>query len=369
MNFLKKLFASPDEPTPETLLEAPSPTCPLTAFVEQDGRTAYLYLTGNEGSNFGVRACWVRNLRPAPEGIVKADLDKGFAPLQPAAACHHPRGMEPLTPDNLYFVWLEEGDGVALFARDALLAVIPSWAASDGFPGYAREAIGDGAFAWALLPAGELIDRVMAAGRFWSSWDDEPTPFQAQQPAIMDAYDELFGTHTQYFAIDGNAFPPRGMYVRNGPTRTMIATVCTSLLPLPQVELYTDHPSTVNRVEFGLLLDTPLSEEGLSKVGSSVSGLAGIPWRHVTPMGEGHTVSFTFPEGSAFTSVVLTNHLDCLPPVDLGTYRGSPINFLWMIPITERERVELGGEGAAPLIAALNRIGEEVYSLGRGEVV
>ncbi|MEO8534691.1 MAG: hypothetical protein ABI441_13120, partial [Flavobacterium sp.] len=70
-----------------------------------------------------------------------------------------------------------------------------------------------------------------------------------------------------------------------------------------------------------------------------------------------------------FNYGVLTNKLKVLPEIKLADYRGSKINFLWIIPISLRERNEMIEYGAESVLAKLENIGEEIFNLGREEVV
>ncbi|NLR95092.1 suppressor of fused domain protein [Flammeovirga agarivorans] len=52
----------------------------------------------------------------------------------------------------------------------------------------------------------------------------------------------------------------------------------------------------------------------------------------------------------------------------MGNFRESKITFLWMIPITKKERDIAISEGSEKLISKLNILGTEVFSLNRPEV-
>ena len=60
------------EPVTESIevLSDISPYGLVQAVVEQDERVIYFYLFGAEHTDFGMRSCWVRNLRPAPESDI-----------------------------------------------------------------------------------------------------------------------------------------------------------------------------------------------------------------------------------------------------------------------------------------------------------
>jgi hypothetical protein len=57
--------------------------------------------------------------------------------MMPRAHCKHPAWLTSTrSSKNVRIVWSEEGDAAALYERDQLLAVIPSWSGSGGFDGF-----------------------------------------------------------------------------------------------------------------------------------------------------------------------------------------------------------------------------------------
>src|SRR5437899_12961113 len=111
----------------KTLLEEVSPHGNVQAIVEQDDRVVHFYLWGGPDSSFGMRSCWVRNLKPAPAELKVAQMREGAAPMLPRPRCKHPEGAPPLSAKELAVVWFEEGDAAALLAGSIILALIPSW--------------------------------------------------------------------------------------------------------------------------------------------------------------------------------------------------------------------------------------------------
>ncbi|MCE7996390.1 MAG: suppressor of fused domain protein [Roseivirga sp.] len=370
MSFFKKIFSSSKEEfqEPEVLLQEESPLCPVTAVVEQDNRAAHLYLWGPENSNFGTKSCWVRNLKPAPEKTNSREMNKGIAPMLEKAYCRFPEGQSALKKEDLSFVWLEEGDGVALMEKTEIIAIIPSWSGHGGFFGYARDAKGQESIGWELRDTNEMHTRVSEARECWEAWDTETDPFSLHQPGMLELYEEALGKHDKYYAIDNREWPPRGLYVRNGPSKAVCVTVGLSLVPQPQVEMYVEDRMSHNRIELGMMLNGTLSEDELDSLASGVSGQAAIPWSNITFLGEGHTINLSIGGDHDKTAVLLTSDLSCLPILDLGVYRDSAIRLLWMIPITTKEREHIMEHGSETLIRKLNEFGDEVYSLDRAEV-
>ncbi len=370
MKFLQKLFSSKEEiQKAEILLEERSPICPITAIVEQDTNVVYFYLWGSESSNFGVKSCWVRNLKEAPETIDESELKKGNPPMQTKQFCRFSKGQEKLKKEDLEIIWFEEGDGAALLLNQKIIAVIPAWSGFGGFKGYARDCIGEGEFSWELKPNNEIYKRVELANKSWQVWEFEPNPFTAEQPRILDVYTEQFGKSEKYFSIDGIDWPPRGLYLRIGDLKSVFATVGLSLFPMPTIEMQVANRFDHHRIELGMILNKKIDEQETKDLANWISGQAAIPWQNVTFLGEGHTINFEVFSAEKFNSVLLTNSLDCLPTPDLGEYRESTINFLWMIPITQKERAHIRENGSEILIKRLNKLGDEVFSLNRKEVV
>lgn len=370
MSFFKKIFSSSKEEfqEPEVLLQEESPLCPITVIVEQDNRVVHLYLWGPENSPFGTKSCWVRNLKAAPEKTNSREVSRGIAPMLEKAYCRFPEGQPALKKEDLSLIWLEEGDGVALMEKSDILAIIPCWSGHGGFFGYARDMVGQSPIGWEFGDSNEMLPRVLEASECWEAWDTELDPFRLHQPRMLELYEEALGKHDKYYAIDNREWPPRGLYIRNGPSKAVAVTVGLSLVPQPQVEMYVEDRFSHNRIELGMMLNGSLGEDELDSLASGVSGQAGIPWNNITFLGEGHTINLNIGGSHDKTAVLLTTDLSCLPTLDLGTYRSSAIRLLWMIPITTKEREHIMEHGSETLIKKLDEFGDEVYSLSRPEI-
>ena len=365
MKFFKKLFGKKEEFEPEILLEERSPTCPITAIVEQDHRVAYFYLWGDQNTRFQTKACWIRNLKEAPEEMEVSEIKEGNSPMMAKKFCKYPQGQSPLKKSKLKLIWTEEGDGAALFFEDEILVIIPSWSGMTEFPGYAKDCVGEGKFAWELKVGNIFPQRIEAAKSFWDLWDKEANPFFVNQPLILEKYEEALGKDDKYYATDGGEWPPKGLYLRMGAEKVVFATVGVSLLPQPQMEMHFEFPNQKNRIELGLILKNKFSETQLDEIANWISGVASIPWDNITFLGEGHTTNFEIPGKESFKAVIFTKKLNVLPKVELDPFRNSPINLLWMIPISESERTFIIENGSSELIKELNLIGEEIFNLDR----
>jgi len=371
MSFLKNLFGSNDKQVreePIVFAELRSPNCPITAIVEQDNQVAYFYLWGDEDVEFGTKSCWIRNLGEAPNETNLKQMEAGFPPMLTKSFCKFPAGQSPLKMEDLEIVWFEEGDGAALLEKDEIIAIIPSWAGVEGFPGYARDCSADSAICWELTPTNILYNRVKRAKEYWSLWDNEISPFQILQPELLRIYEETLGTSEKYYAIDGNEWPPRGLFLKSGESKDVFVTVGLSLLPMPVVEMYSENPDEINRIELGFILNTGLPQSTLNTIGSWISGQAAIPWKNISWLGIGHTITFKILENTKITAVILVKDLAVLPKLELAAYRTSNVNVLWMIPITENERNFVRDNGCKVLIEKLNNIGSEIFNIHREEL-
>jgi hypothetical protein len=371
LSFLRNIFSSKKKEfqKAEVLLEEKSPSCPITAIVEQDNRVVYFYLWGSENSNFGVKSCWVRNLKEAPNKQEKSLMDKGIPPMQTKNHCKFPEGQEKIEKNDLSIIWLEEGDAAALLLKGEIISIIPSWAGQDGFYGYPLDSMGESDFAWELSDSNEMYNRIEKSKEFWNSWNLDINPFNIQQPLILDSYDKTFGKHDKYYAIDGNEWPPKGLYLRRGESKTVFATIGLSLIPMPAIEMYTENRLYLNRIELGIILDSTFKDKDIQQMAEWISGQSAIPWDNVTFLGEGHTINFKPFNSSKFNFVILTNRLDILPKSEIENYRDSKINLLWMVPISEKERQNIIDNGSDIVIDKLNEIGEKIFSLEREEVI
>ncbi|MEM9548511.1 MAG: suppressor of fused domain protein [Bacteroidota bacterium] len=371
MNFFKKLFFTkkPKVEEAKIILEERSPLCPITAIVEQDNRVAFFYLYGPDQSHFAVKSCWIRNLQGAPVEVEEKLMDEGIPPMMPKKFCKFPEGQQKLEKDNLRIIWTEEGDSAALLENNEIIAIIPIWGGQNGFFGYARDCISEGTFASELKSENVFPIRIKKAEAFWKSLSEDTTPFMIEQPKLLKYYNETFGKSDKYYAIDNSEWPPKGLYLRKGESKIVFATVGLSLIPMPTVEMYYDNPFDFHRIEFGIILEAKLSDDDLQNIAEWISGITDIPWDNITFLGEGHTVSFKPLKASKFSSAVLTKKLNVLPKPNLQKYRDSEINFLWMVPISERERNHIMENGSDEVIEKLGEIGNLIYSLDRNEVV
>ncbi len=330
----------------DVLLEEVNPNGNLQVMVEADDQVCYLYLNGAPDLQFGVRALWLRNHVPAPAQLDVERMKAGSPPRNPAAHCRHPQGQPRLHSENLRCVWLPEGNGVALYEQDDLLAIIPPWSGVKGFDGYARDAVGEGPLAWALEPDNVQVSRFAEAQAYWKQWDD-PELWPRIQDELITPVEAVLGKHSNYYAIDGGNWPPKAILRIPRPGGTALVTIGVSSRPQPNVEMSTDEHEQLRRIEMGAILPTNWPDEAVKRFASYLSAQSNLPWTHYTWLGPRHTIpcdSWLNPE---FPCALLTHEHAAVPRISLGTQFGDPVNILWFLPITAAERETAMNRGSA----------------------
>jgi hypothetical protein len=341
------------------LLEGESPYGSRRVVVESDGATTAAYLHDAETV---VGAAWIANHEPAPPGTDLSRLESGRAPLMPAAHTKHPSGRLPLDPRTLRALWFEEGDGVAIIEGGQLLAVIPGWSdMSRGMPGYSRDVIGQTPFGWSLDEAMEgLGPRADRATAFWR-WRQRGDSWASFQRSLLGHLLARLGPGARYWDIGGGRQPSVGVSERPPAGHrdyTVLSTVGMSCQRMPAVEQAMEDATGAARIE--LAIATTLPSQDAARL---FLWLGQYPWRAVTWFGPGHTVRWyrepaTFPLGGGYEAVLLMGEPSALlgpevPDLSGFTVAGDPVRWLWIVPISERERALAKERGAPSLITQL----------------
>src|SRR5499425_934810 len=330
-----RISAQPGRPA--TLLASDSSYGSRRLVVEYDSWTTAAYL---HDINEPIAATWLANHRKAPADVDLALLDAGQAPEMPDGYTKHPEGRPPMDPDALRAVWFEEGDGVALFENEELLAVIPGWSEmSKGMPGYSRDVIGQTPFGWSLDEAMEgLSRRVTEASDFWR-WRLDPEAWAQFQQGMLGHLLARLGPGARYWDVSGNRQPLVGVSERP-PTEqrpyTVLSTIGMSCQRMPVVEQAMEDASGCARIE--LAIATTMPSRDAARV---FLWLAQYPWRAVTWFGTGHTVRWyhepgTFPLGGGKEAVLLLDDPSQLlgpdvPDLTGFSVSGDPARWLWII--------------------------------------
>ncbi len=325
---------------PEVLAESFSPLCNVRAFAEESESCVYFYLQWRSGSGQSrIKSCWVCNTRPAPDEVDKAAMDRGEAPRMPRSGCgHNPEGIH-LDKKALSILWLEEGDAAALLEDGKILALIPGWAwREEGFPGYARYAVGTTPFAWTLREAeAALAPRVERSRAYWNTMEGDYWPALQQQG--LEAMEAFFGPHEQYYAIDGGKFPPKALVTGRREGVRYGFTLGVSALCQPVVEQYwSQEPEKHRRMELAFAAREGIPEDRWMAALGRISGMTNLPWGEITCLGQGHTVACgeSIP---GFPALLLLDQrrLEGTAAPDFPPVMGEPVSLLWAIPITQEE--------------------------------
>jgi Suppressor of fused protein (SUFU) len=127
---------------------------------------------------------------------------------------------------------------------------------------------------------------------------------------------------------------------------------------MPVVEQVMDDPSGCARIELAIATTMPSPE-----VARIFLWLAQYPWRAVTWFGTGHSIRWyhepsTFPLGGGNEGVILLDDPGQLigpdvPDLSGFSFASEPVRWLWILPITERERQLAKDRGATSLINQL----------------
>lgn len=321
-----------------------------TLVVESDGISSVAYLCDRTGEVRG--AVWLANHGPAPRTSDRARTDAGLPPVMPRAHTRHPSGRPPLDAAGLSVLWFEEGDGVALFEHDQILAVIPGWAdLARGMPGYAREAIGETAFGWSLQQAWEgLAPRIAKARSFWR-WRNGAGNWDSYRRFILDHLGRRLGPPGRYLELDGDRLPRVGISEHPpvpGRDHLVLSTVGMSCQRMPAVERYVERPEDHARIELAIAVRQD-PQPGVRLL----RWLAHYPWQEVTWLGHGHTARWRhrqarFPLGDRYGGVVLlSGPAGGLHPPDMSgcVFGGDRVRWLWLVPLSERELQSVHAHG------------------------
>ena len=340
-----------------------SPYGNVDAIVEHDSRAVYFYLNENPASRersgrFGMRACWVRNLKKGPHVINVDEMTAGVATMLPRHECIDPELHRLPTSETLKIVWLEEGTGAALFEispedhSEKIIALIPPWSGVDGFHGYASNCANPTDVCWPMPDNPLLFKRVENAKQFWESWQTaSATPWEEQLPAIVQSHDQRFdATPTQRIEteVPGQHFPLAKILQYRTPRHDVLVTAGLSIFPQPAVEMFVENPSELRRIEIAVVIqredkstEMPVAapEPLPPEIVNQLSGLALYPWQNFTWLGPGHSCNFTTSAGDIgiLLSDLQGSKMIGLEPSKMANFRGDEVNLLWLRPIAKSD--------------------------------
>ena len=362
----------------EVIYQETNPYGSYGAFLEDDGRTIYLYLQSIHNPETEMKALWIQNRIPAPISRSMDDSKQGLAPYLCKDEIMDSSPIAALDKNDLHFIWTEEGDGVALFYKEKLLAFLPPWAGIKNVSGYSRYAKIDSITANPLGDPdhGVLAERIEASRKFWE-YRATPDSWKEIQALRMQHLESLLGPHQKYWSADGGKFPHLAIAKFNIPDSEEIvlySTLGMSAQNMPTVELYHKEYEKFSKIELVFAFQ---KVEGLDSteawVPSCIGDLIKYPWNMGKWYGEGHTITMPRRDPEAlhlnFTHFFLTTQ----PPngytkeesignpikSQLFTANGQNINFLFALPITDEDVHYIRSQGAKSFLSLMesNKMG------------
>lgn len=338
------------------------------ALVQEENDCVYLYMyIRPDQDDQEIRASWVRNYGKAIDAVDKKAMDNGLQPRMPMKACAHPAGAPVFNPADLRIVFMEDGDGAALYEKDALLAVIPGWASSGEFTGYARDAVGTSPFAWELgTPAdNDIYGRVGKADAYWQSMQDGKT-WEAFRDSHLASIEKAYGPHSEYLVVDSGYFPPKALVRVDKGGDTYIFTLGMSLLCQPSVEMFSQYPEGLRRAELAMGVKKDIFDLHRDQFIAYLAGLSDIPWNYTTFLADGHTVLFDINGKfkNRFSNALLLEGENSFGERLYGDFRGDTVNLLWVVPINgihQKYAEEKGNDGLMKLAKNIKSSGFRVF--------
>ncbi len=334
-----------------------NPYSSLTAFLEDDGRSIYLYLQSEHNPEWKIRALWIKNRIDAPKERTADDFHSGLAPV----LCEHEltddSNTDEILSEDVHFIWTEEGDGVALFVNEVLFAFLPSWYGIKDILGYSKFAKLDTIVACPLGNSehGVIADRISASRKFWEL-KSEKDSWKKIQDLRLSFLESKFGTHLKYWSADGGKFPYIGIAKFKLNDKTFLySTIGMSAQNMPTVELYHKDYLNYSRAEMIFAIEILEPEKSETWIPHFIGEIIKFPWTMNKWVGHGHRIIMTRKDPDAlhlaFNSAILRN-LNLEQDVNIPKMKGlitesnQEIQFLAIIPISDEEGYLIEQEGS-----------------------
>ncbi|WP_411824503.1 suppressor of fused domain protein [Leptospira sp. 'Mane'] len=352
---------------PKVLYQEANPYGSFTAFLEDDGRTIYLYLQSHNNPEWPMKSLWIRNLIDAPEERDPNDFAQGLAPVLTKKETNTIHALPTLTEEEIHFIWSEEGDAVALFLNEELYAYLPPWSGIKGIHGYSKEAKEN---ATAASPLGDtkngvIAERVNESRKFWENVS-EKNHWNKIQSLRLDFLETKLGKHDKYWSADGGKYPSLGIasfLPKEFPGIKIFSTIGMSAQNQPSVELYHKNFEDYARIElvFAIKLSKEYEDHSESWIQHVLGEMVKFPWNTGIWFGHSHTIQNPrkdpdqlYLDFSWFVFKNVTDELDKnqnLPYPKLNgliSENGKRVNYLFLVPISVEERICFQREGSQP---------------------
>ncbi|MDX1958241.1 MAG: suppressor of fused domain protein [Leptospiraceae bacterium] len=348
----------------------------LVAFLEDDGRTVYLYLQSIHNPEMKMRSVWVKNRIPAPISRSESDLRNGLAPILCQEELTLDSEIDEILEKDLYLIWTEDGNGVGIFVKEVLLAFLPSYSGIKDFHGYSRYAKVE-TLTTHPLGTGEVsaIHNLMnESKRFWEIRAEKNT-WKTIQSKLLSLYESKLGKHTMYWSADGGKFPHLAIAKFEPESMNGIQVYVTlgmSAQNMPSVDLYYKDFEKYSRIEMIMAVNSE-DHKADQWVPHAIGEIIKFPWVMCKWFGEGHTMTLPRKDPDAvlvdFTHIFFTaspgetSLQDKLfsPPFlgEENSFDDKTFKLLYLIPISEEETHILKTHGS-------NELKEMIHSSGNG---
>lgn len=358
------------ETTPYKIIyQEANPYGSLTAYLEDDSRTVYLYLQSEQNPEWKIRALWIRNRVLAPDTRDPADFTNGLAPILLANEISTNAETSEILPEDVHFIWTEEGDGVAVFIKEELHAFLPSWSGIKGLSGYSKFARVETITAHPLGDSnhGVIADIVDRSRKFWE-FRAEKDSWKKIQSSRLEFLENNLGAHTKYWSADGGKFPYIGIAKFESPKFPDVifySTIGLSAQNMPTVDLFHKDYLDYARIELVIAVRSMPADKSETWVPHFLGEIVKFPWNMIKWLGVGHTISMNRRDPDAlylnFTSAILLKELSAVNHADIKlehipnlngfvTESKQPVHFLFIQPITDEEAYYMRSEGSKALL-------------------
>ncbi len=358
------------ETTPYKIIyQEANPYGSLTAYLEDDSRTVYLYLQSEQNPEWKIRALWIRNRVLAPDTRDPADFTNGLAPILLANEISTNAETSEILPEDVHFIWTEEGDGVAVFIKEELHAFLPSWSGIKGLSGYSKFARVETITAHPLGDSnhGVIADIVDRSRKFWE-FRAEKDSWKKIQSSRLEFLENNLGAHTKYWSADGGKFPYIGIAKFESPKFPDVifySTIGLSAQNMPTVDLFHKDYLDYARIELVIAVRSLPADKSETWVPHFLGEIVKFPWNMIKWLGVGHTISMNRRDPDAlylnFTSAILLKELSAVNHTDIQlehipnlngfvTESKQPVHFLFIQPITDEEAYYMRSEGSKALL-------------------
>jgi len=320
-----------------------------------------------------MKSLWIQNLIAAPKERETEEMRDGLAPLLTIDEVKDPNPHPIPNVEELFLVWTEEGDGVALFEKEELIAFLPPWSGIQNIHGYNRNAkenaitaspLGDGKH-------GVLVDRVTQSQKFWESASDT-NRFSKWQKKELEFLEAKLGPHDKYWSADGGKYPKLAIVSFLPPSipgTKIFVTIGMSMQNQPSIELYHKDFENHARIELALGIQLPKDSQDQSEtwVQHVLGEMIKFPWNTGIWFGHAHTIqnprkdplqlyqNFSWMIFYEESSNALSRKEYSLE--GLESDNGRPVRFLHLLPIGEEEKLYITSESSQKFFEVWNRSG------------